>query len=86
VGGWVSISVQRPALPFFRDGENYRLNGPMGVFEMPAFAQALEMAKAIAAASFRGRDFDRGRERFGCAVPGWVGWSDFTSLRAADFA
>ena len=54
-------------------------NGPMGVFEMPSFAKGtLEVAKAVAAATVGGRDFDCGRRRLrGGGAPVRRGRQDF---------
>ena len=55
-------------------------NGPMGVFEMPAFAKGtLEIAKAVAAATDRGRHFHYRRWRFrGRRAPVRSSKTDFT--------
>ena len=65
---WASTSARRPSQPIAAEiakAKTIVWNGPMGVFEMPAFAKGtLEIAKAVAAATERRCHLHRRRRRF----------------------
>ncbi len=58
MAGWASTSARRPSLQFSQEISKARTivwNGPLGMFEKPAFAQGtLAMARAVAAATEAG--------------------------------